>query len=69
MLRSFPRISVENALAEANQLLVERPAADSMPRREAVRSSDDDVEEKAHMVDQPRHDRVIDWDVLAYTLL
>ena len=69
MLCAFARVPVQDTLGEANKLLVERPAADSMPRRKAIRSSDDDIGEKAYMIHQPRYDRVVDWDVLAYPFL
>jgi hypothetical protein len=65
MLRPFGGVSVQHALAEAEELLSERPAPDTLPRCQAVGAPNDHIQEQAHVVDHPRHDGMIEWHVLA----
>ena len=55
---------VEDTLAAADQRLAERPAACTVPWRDAILAFRHDVEYMVGMFEQPCDQRVVDWDRL-----
>ena len=65
VLRPFGRMPVKHALAEAKELLAERPASDTLPSREPICPAHHCVEQQAYVVDHPRHDGMVYGHILA----
>ena len=69
MLRALCRVSVQDGLAKSKELLSERTAPYTVSCNDAVLAANQDVEQKADVFDHPRHNLVVDWDILAYPRL
>ena len=58
------RVFVKDAFADPNHWLAEGPAADALPRRQAIAASDHGIEQQRRVFHEPGHHRVVNGDLL-----